>query len=96
MTPTPSVGPMAHHHVEAQLQAHQVAFWDLLVTVSTDGRKFGSLLVSQDSVDWKPRSSKTTYRLSWERFEELVKEHGRPTRNQPVPRRAARRVSTPA
>ena len=61
------------HHVEAKLRAREVSFWDLLVVVRRNRRKLGELVISQDSIDWSPGNSKSTYKLSWEAFDKIMR-----------------------
>jgi hypothetical protein len=73
---------MAKHQVNAKLQARGVSFWDLDIQVMADGELFGKLLVTQDSIDWRPRSSRRTYQLTWARFDELMRAEARTARSR--------------
>ena len=73
---------MAKHQVNAKLQARGVSFWDLDIQVMADGGLFGKLLVTQDSIDWRPRSSRRTYQLTWARFDELMRAEARTARSR--------------
>jgi hypothetical protein len=50
---------------------------DLVIEVYSDEVKLGELRVSRGSIDWAPRSHAHPRRLEWERFDELMREHGR-------------------
>jgi hypothetical protein len=52
---------------------------DLTIEVESDGEKLGELRVSRGSIDWVPRGHHRSYRLEWERFDDLMREAGRPT-----------------
>jgi hypothetical protein len=52
---------------------------DLIIEVDSDGEKLGELRVSRGSIDWVPRAHQKALRLDWERFDIVMREHGRPT-----------------
>jgi len=69
---------MAKHDIELELPKQTVMNKDLDVVVRSDGNKKGTLQISRGSIDWKPSpNSKTRYRLTWEQFDTLMKEHGK-------------------
>jgi hypothetical protein len=47
---------------------------DLIIEVTADGEKFGQLQVSKGTIDWVPRGHKNPISLSWERFDQLMRE----------------------
>lgn len=62
------------HQVNAKLRARGVSFWDLEIKVYKDDDLFGTLFVTQDSVDWRPRDKKNTHRMRWEKFDVTMRE----------------------
>ena len=49
---------------------------DLIIEVTADDQKFGELQVSRGSIDWVPRDKQTARSLTWEKFAQLMDEHG--------------------
>jgi hypothetical protein len=47
---------------------------DLIVEVTSDDQKFGQLQISRGSIDWVPRGHSTSYRVTWERFAQLMEQ----------------------
>jgi hypothetical protein len=47
---------------------------DLVIEVTADGEKFGQLQVSRGSIDWVPGGHQIALSLSWERFDQLMKD----------------------
>ena len=68
---------MAEHRITTRVPSHEVANKDLAITVKSDDRFLGELLISKGSVDWRPSNHHQLYRLGWERFDELMRENGR-------------------
>jgi hypothetical protein len=51
---------------------------DVEFTITSDGRKLGEVHLSKGTIDWRPvGAKKVEYRLSWEKFAELMSGHGR-------------------
>jgi hypothetical protein len=71
---------MPQHEIEMSLPAQTVNNTDVEVSVWSDGNKLGSLKISKGTIDWMPSpNSKTHFKMSWERFDEVMKEKGRET-----------------
>ena len=49
---------------------------DLIVEVTSDEEKLGQLQVSRGTIDWVPRGHKSAISLSWERFDQLMRDAG--------------------
>ena len=47
---------------------------DLIVEVTSDDEKFGQLQISRGSIDWVPRGHHTAMSVSWEQFDQMMKE----------------------
>ena len=65
---------MPVHDVEVEIPPKVVLNSDVRFVVHSDGQKLGELLVSKGSVDWIPGHSPQTITVSWERFDELMRE----------------------
>lgn len=80
---------MANHQVIMEIQAQTIRSKDVIfvVKVKSDSgshKKIGELLVSQGAIEWrKTRNSVNRKFLNWEKFSELMEEHGRTRRGQP-------------
>ena len=49
---------------------------DLIVEVTADDEKLGQLQISRGSIDWVPRGHTNAHSLTWEKFDQLMQEHG--------------------
>ena len=69
---------MPKHHVTVQFSKEiPVSSTDVDITVRSDDRLLGRVQVSTGSIDWLPSPNrKVRYELSWERFADLMLEHG--------------------
>ena len=68
---------MPKHDVTLDLHTKVVAHKDIEVGVRSDGSKLGTLLVSKGNIEWLPaNNSVNKYRLSWEKFAEVMEEVG--------------------
>ncbi len=52
---------------------------DVSFDVYRDSQKFGTLKISRGAVVWYPRSKHKPSKLNWSRFDEVMKEEGRPS-----------------
>ncbi len=69
---------MPKHDVKLNLNAEiPVGNVDLTIPVYIDGALRGRLEVSTGSIDWRPRNARKPVRVSWEKFAQLMEEHGR-------------------
>jgi hypothetical protein len=72
---------MARHEVTMSLPKGVVINADVVFVVASDGLKLGELRLSKGTVDWRPaHAKKIEYRVGWERFAEVMQEHGRTRR----------------
>ena len=70
---------MPEHHITVHpSKPLEVVNNDLIIQVDSDGEKLGELRVSRGSIDWVPRGHHRALRLDWERFDDLMREAGRP------------------
>jgi hypothetical protein len=69
---------MAKHKVTLKLnQGIEIENVDASFPVWSDDDFLGRLRVSKGSVDWQPAHGQMVYRLSWERFADLMVDKGR-------------------
>jgi len=69
---------MPTHDLEMTVPAQSIKNADATITVRADGEVLGRIKVSRGSIDWVPgHAVKWQYRLTWEKFHELMCEHGR-------------------
>jgi hypothetical protein len=71
------VVPVAVHRVELALPATDIQNADVTVSVWSDDELLGDLLVSRGTIDWRPGHHQTIFSMEWERFDELMRAHGR-------------------
>ena len=72
---------MPVHDIDVTVPAATVKNKDMQVLVRADGRVFGRVCISRGSVDWIPANSPVARRMTWERFDQLMNEHGRKVRS---------------
>ena len=53
---------------------------DVKIVVTRDGERLGVVKISRGSIDWKPGKAKRTWSLTWQQFDDLMREHGHPPR----------------
>jgi len=68
---------MAKHEVNLTLHTKLVQRKDVEIEIRKDDAKLGELLISQGSIDWKPRGAQHKLKLSWTQFAELMAEKGK-------------------
>jgi hypothetical protein len=69
---------MPRHNVTVQFAKEiSVSNTDVDITVRSDDKLLGRVQISTGSIDWFPSpNKKLRYELSWERFAEIMLEHG--------------------
>ena len=68
---------MPAHRVEVEIPPKLVLNKDVRIVVSSGETRLGELSISKGSVDWRPAKHPSSYRLSWERFDAVMREAGR-------------------
>ncbi len=71
---------MAEHELRIELPQRVVLHKDVTVAVWSDEVKLGELRVSKGSVDWVPHNHRFGFWMTWERFDDLMREEGRERR----------------
>ncbi|MCA1714122.1 MAG: hypothetical protein LC715_03000, partial [Gammaproteobacteria bacterium] len=74
---TPGDERMAHK-VIFNLPRRELGREDIEFVVEQDGKRFGTLLVSKGAIEWRPTNKVYRRKLSWTRFDQLMREAGRP------------------
>jgi hypothetical protein len=68
---------MPEHRVTAHVPSYAIENTDLEIEVRSDKLLLGVLLIRQGSIHWRPSYFPSGFRMKWERFDELMREHGR-------------------
>jgi len=67
---------MPSHKLEISLPPKVILNSDVVIDVQSDDAKLGELRISRGSIDWIPGKHQASFRLSWERFDEVMRESG--------------------
>jgi hypothetical protein len=67
---------MATHDIEIEIPPRLVLHKDVSFVIKSDGLKLGELRISKGTIDWRPGNKKTVIRMSWERFDRLMRQGG--------------------
>jgi hypothetical protein len=82
---------MARHAITCTIPAAEIVNSDVDLAVWSDDELLGRLHVSRGTIDWTPaRSTTYCYSFAWERFAELMEEHGKRKRRVTVAPRPGR------
>lgn len=79
---------MANHQVsmkiaEQAIKSKDVTFVVRIKSGSGSQKKIGELLISQGSVEWRKSGNSVNRKyINWEKFAELMEEHGKTRRGQ--------------
>jgi hypothetical protein len=68
---------MPKHKLEIELPPKVILNSDVVIEVHSDDSKLGELRISRGSVDWIPAKYQSAFRLTWERFDYVMRESGR-------------------
>ncbi len=66
---------MAKHKVMMSTPPREVKRADAQFTVERDGKRFGTLEISNGSLVWFPPYMESGYKVSWKKFHELMQTH---------------------
>ncbi|HEY0503216.1 MAG TPA: hypothetical protein VGD42_06940 [Lysobacter sp.] len=73
---------MAHKVIfnlpKRELGREDIEFVVMRTDKSGDGKRFGTLLVSKGAIEWRPTNKVYRRKLNWTRFDQLMREIGRP------------------
>jgi hypothetical protein len=65
------------HDIEVEFPRNLVYNVDVRFVVKSDDQRLGELGVSRGSIAWQPANHAAAFHLTWERFDELMREYGR-------------------
>lgn len=68
---------MPVHRIELELPRTDVQATDVQFSIWSDEELLGELRVSRGTIDWRPARHQQPCVMEWERFDELMREHGR-------------------
>jgi hypothetical protein len=89
---SPAIGPPASevqmaHEVSAKLHTKVVANKDLEIEIKAgtgaSKAKLGTLLISQGNIEWVPANKQYKRRLTWTKFDAVMRAAGKATRKKP-------------
>jgi hypothetical protein len=60
------------HDIEAVIPVHVTRNADLTITVKSDSKTLGTLLVSKGTLDWRGGRRQSTVSIAWEQFARLM------------------------
>lgn len=66
---------MAKHKVVMSLPPREIKRADASFAIERDGKKFGTLEISNGTLVWFPPYTKYGLKMGWEKFSELMEEH---------------------
>lgn len=66
---------MAKHKVVMSLPPREIKRADASFAVERDGKKFGTLEISNGTLVWFPPYTKHGLKMGWEKFSRLMDEH---------------------
>jgi hypothetical protein len=67
---------MPQHEVYFSLPTRSIMNADAEFEIISDGNKLGSLRISRGSLEWQPANSPLRLQMGWEKFNEIMREHG--------------------
>jgi hypothetical protein len=69
---------VAEHRITVHpSQPFEVVNADLVVEVYGDDSKIGEVRISRGTVDWRPRSHRRVWSMTWEEFDAVMQTTGR-------------------
>jgi hypothetical protein len=68
---------MAEHEVAFRIPWRSLGKQDVVFRIKQEGETFGELKISKGAVVWRPGNKKLAYHVTWERFDDAMREYGR-------------------
>jgi hypothetical protein len=65
------------HRVDFTVPERPLGNADVTFWVKRDSNLLGRLEISKGKIVWVPRNARTGYELGWQKFDELMQEHGK-------------------
>jgi hypothetical protein len=73
--PVPRSLAMAHK-VTFDLPKRELGREDIVFVVHKNDKRFGTLLISKGAVEWRPTNKVYRRKISWDKFDQLMREIG--------------------
>lgn len=67
---------MPEHEIYMSMPTKIILNKDTNFDVYSDGNKLGTLKISRGSIEWRSTNLTYGYQLSWEQFDQIMKEKG--------------------
>ncbi|KAA0233571.1 MAG: hypothetical protein EDR02_13100 [Actinobacteria bacterium] len=67
---------MPEHRIYMSVPEHEIVNTDVVVAVFSDEEKLGEVRISRGTIDWVPRNHTHAFRIGWEAFDALMRDHG--------------------
>lgn len=64
------------HKVTFNLPKRELGREDIVFVVEKNERRFGTLLISKGAVEWRPTNKQYRRKISWDKFDQLMREIG--------------------
>jgi hypothetical protein len=64
------------HKVTFNLPRRELGREDIVFVVQKDDKRFGTLLISKGAVEWRPTNKVYRRKISWDKFDQLMREIG--------------------
>jgi hypothetical protein len=64
------------HKVTFDLPRRELGREDIVFVVHKNDRRFGTLLISKGAVEWRPTNKVYRRKISWDKFDQLMREIG--------------------
>jgi hypothetical protein len=71
-----SQGTAMAHKVTFDLPRRELGREDIVFVVQKDAKRFGTLLISKGAVEWRPTNKVYRRKISWDKFDQLMREIG--------------------
>lgn len=64
---------MPKHDVYATLPNALLGKMDAYFDIYQDGKKLSTITISKESIEWYPKNAKQPYKMSWSKFDKMIK-----------------------
>jgi hypothetical protein len=64
---------MATHNVFFKMPRRELGNSDILIEIHSGEEMFGTVTISKGALEWYPANAKNPYKLSWIRFDRVIK-----------------------
>lgn len=85
------------HKVTFDIQTKVALSKDVKFEIRNDWGKLGELLISKGNIEWKAANKQVKkHRLTWEKFAQMMEQHGHPVRGVGAKKAAVKRAAKKA